>query len=121
MSTVLVVDDDAGVRRLVSSVLVRKGFRVLEAEDGVEALALAAAESTPIVLLLTDVIMPGMSGDSLADRLRRDYPGIRVVYMSGFSEEDLEARGIRAVGGAYLTKPFTPDVLSMVVRGALPE
>lgn len=121
MQSVLVVDDDAAVRRLVVSVLGRRGFRVVEAEDGVAALAQAAEQRGDLVLLLTDVIMPGMSGDALAETLRERNPDLRVVFMSGYTEEELEARGIAAVGGAYLTKPFTPDVLSMVVAGALAE
>lgn len=121
MRTVLVVDDDASVRRLVATVLDRAGYRVVEAEGGVAAESWASRQSEPLVLLITDLVMPGMSGESLAERLRRAQPDMRVIYMSGYSEEDLERRGIRAVGGAYLTKPFTSDVLSMVVQGALAE
>ena len=121
MATVLVVDDDPAVRRLVTGVLDRAGHRVLQAADGAAALSLAGAESDPVALLLTDVVMPGLSGEAVAERLRDAHPDLRVVYMSGYSEEELEARGVRAVGSAYLTKPFTPEILSMVVRGVLSE
>jgi two-component system cell cycle sensor histidine kinase/response regulator CckA len=117
--TVLVVDDDASVRRLVSRVLTRRGFRVVEAEDGSAGLRLARSAPQPIVLLLTDVIMPGMTGTRLAEAMRAEHPDVRVLYMSGYSEDELGSRGAPEVAGACITKPFTPAVLGMMVDGAL--
>lgn len=116
---VLVVDDDASVRRLVSRVLGGRGLHVLEAADGLAGLRTARSARERIVLLLTDVVMPGMSGPQLADALRAAHDGVVVLYMSGFSEDELVRRGERDIAGRCITKPFSPTVLSMMVEGAL--
>jgi len=117
---VLVVDDDAAVRAFAGRVLGREGYDVVEAEDGGSALRAARAETDDLVLL-TDVVLPGMNGAELAAVLRAERPGLPVIYMSGFGESELEALGIYEVGAAYLTKPFTPEVLTLMVEGALVE
>lgn len=117
--TVLVVDDDASVRVLVSRILRREGYEVREAADGERALELARSAPEGVDLLLTDVVLPGMSGPALAAELRSRMPDLRVVFISGFGEEEIESRGIGDVGAAYITKPFTADVLTLMVRGAL--
>lgn len=117
MSVVLVVDDDAAVRRLVVNVLGKRGYTVLEAENGADAVSRASQQQEPVSLLLTDVVMPGMTGEQLAETLRERDPSLRVLFMSGYSEDDFDDLGIRAIGGGYLTKPFSPDVLTMAVQG----
>ena len=116
--TVLVVDDDAAVRKLAARILDRQGFRVLEAEDGEEALG-AARSADRVDLLLSDLVLPRLNGEDLARRLRSASPGLPVIFMSGFGQDELESMGIRTVGAAYMAKPFTADVLALMVRGAL--
>ncbi len=116
--TVLLVEDDPGVREFAEEVLTGAGIRVLSAPGPLEALHLAATES-PIDLLLTDVVMPQMSGGALADRLVAVRPGLRVLFMSGYSEEDLMGRGGLAPGRQVLEKPFTPAELRRRVHRLL--
>lgn len=118
-ATVLVVDDDPGVRQLAGKVLRRGGLTVIEAEDGERALEAAKSVAGGVALLLTDVVMPGMNGAVLAATLRSEDPALPVIYMSSYTEDELEKMGIGEVGAAYLTKPFTPDILTMMVRGVL--
>lgn len=115
---VLVVDDEAPVRQLAARVLRRHGYTVLEAEDAPSALERVEAAG-PIGLLLTDVVLPGMKGDELARTLREKDPALAVVFMSGYEEDELTGMGIGSVGAAYLTKPFTADVLMLMVEGTL--
>lgn len=119
VSNVLVVEDEPRVRQLVAKVLRRRGFVVLEAEDAEAALRLFGDQAPDIALLLTDVVMPGMSGQQLADSLAAAHPQLKVIFMSGFDEDDLAVRGAAGLGAAYITKPFTPDVLTMIVEGVL--
>ena len=121
VSNVLVVEDEPRVRQLVAKVLRRRGFVVLEAEDAEAALRLFGDQAADIALLLTDVVMPGMDGQQLADSLAAAHPQLKVIFMSGFTEDELSARGVGGVGAAYLTKPFSPDVLTMIVEGVLGE
>lgn len=119
VANVLVVEDEPRVRQLVAKVLRRRGFVVLEAEDAEAAIRLFGDQVADISLLLTDVVMPGMNGRDLADSLTSAHPGLKVIFMSGFGEAELAARGAGEVGAAYITKPFTPEVLSMMVEGVL--
>ena len=119
MTTVLVVDDQRSVRQLVVNVLRQRGFNVLAAADGPRAIEIAQEHRTDISLLLTDVVLPGINGEELAGLLRGSNPGMQVVYMSGYEEEELASRGIGGVGAAYISKPFTADVLTLMVEGAL--
>ncbi len=117
--TVLVAEDDPSVRALVKSVLERNGYRVLVAEDGLAALALARSEKGRIDLLLSDVIMPGMNGRALRDALLVLYPGLRVLFMSGYTGDVLADVGGLDGDVTLVPKPFTPDILLGGVRKAL--
>ena len=115
----LVAEDDPSVRALVKSVLERNGYRVLAAENGVEALGLARSESGRIDLLLSDVIMPGMNGRALRDALLLLYPGLRVLFMSGYTGDVLTGLGELDQDVSVVGKPFTPDMLLQGIRKAL--
>jgi CheY-like chemotaxis protein len=117
--TVLVVEDEEAVRTLASRVLRAKGYRVLEAASADLALAILGGSHEPIDLLLTDVVMPGMSGPTLAQRLVDRHPSLRVLYMSGYAEEAIERQGSLPAGGDLLEKPFTADQLARRVRAAI--
>ncbi len=117
--TVLVAEDEPSIRRFASRVLTGRGYHVLLAASGEEALALAAAHDGRIDLLLSDVAMPGINGRELADALRAARPGIRVVYMSGYGEQALADDGLVADGSPYLPKPFTMERLAATVREVL--
>ena len=117
--TILVVEDQDDLRRLVSTVLQGKGYRVLDAGDGRDAIRIAEESLETIDLLLTDVIMPDITGKEVADRVRQSRPGIRVLFMSGYSGDVIARRGVLEGGVAYLPKPFTIAVLSAKVREVL--
>jgi two-component system cell cycle sensor histidine kinase/response regulator CckA len=117
--TVLVTEDEPAVRVLVRRVLDRHGYRVLEAESGAQALELLESYPGPVHLLLTDVVMPGMSGRELADRLVPRFPQMRVLYMSGYTDEAIVRHGVLDPGIALLEKPFTPDVMLRKIRDVL--
>jgi CheY-like chemotaxis protein len=116
--TILVVEDDAGVRTLARTVLEDAGFVVLDARFGDEALWVADRHDGRIDLLLTDGVMPVMSGRELAERFSGLHPGVKVVYMSGFERETALA-GDPSAEHAFLAKPFTPEALVTTVREAL--
>jgi hypothetical protein len=117
--TVLLVEDEPGVRHLARDVLSRYGYRVIEAADGAEALRLAEGHAEPIHLLLTDVVMPGMSGAELAERFRALRPDVPVLYASGYADEAVVSHGVRHEGMPFLQKPFEPDDLVRRVRDLL--
>jgi PAS domain S-box-containing protein len=117
--TVLVVEDQAEVRRLITGVLASYGYRVLEAANGSCALREAREYPERIDLLLTDVIMPDMTGKDVADRLYPARPEMKVLYVSGYSGEVIAHRGVLQAGVAYLPKPFTPTALVRKVRQVL--
>jgi CheY-like chemotaxis protein len=119
--TVLVVEDVAAVRTVACEMLARHGYRVLEAPDGDTALRLAAKHQGQIHLLLTDVVMPDVSGRELADQLAALRPGLRVLFMSGYTDDAVVRHGVLQEGIAYLQKPFTPDTLARKVRRVLDE
>ena len=114
--TILVVEDAAVVRSLVRELLQQRGYTVLEAQDAKEALAITERRKTPIDLLLTDLVMPGISGNDLARRIRRGRKNLKVIYMSGYSGESLQAVEKEA---NFLEKPFKPNVLADFVRKVL--
>jgi two-component system, cell cycle sensor histidine kinase and response regulator CckA len=117
--TILLVEDEEAVRSLASEILRMNGYSVLEAADGEEALLLSGQHAGPIALLLTDVVMPRLSGFELARRLRTLRPGLKVLYMSGHTDiADIPPEGL-ASGAAYIQKPFTPGVLARTVRALL--
>lgn len=117
--TILVVEDEEIVRDLVCAVLSAEGYDVLCAEDGFEALRLAKACDKPIDLLLTDVIMPQMTGPEVARELLRKSPDTKVLFVSGYSQADISKDGVLSAGVNLLPKPFTADVLGRRVREVL--
>jgi two-component system cell cycle sensor histidine kinase/response regulator CckA len=119
--TVVVAEDAEGVRAVVQTVLRRNGYTVLPAPDGQTALDLVATHPEPIHLLITDVIMPGMSGRQLADRLREIRPGLKVLFVSGYTDDAIIRHGMLEPGIAFLQKPFTPESLSRKVREVLDQ
>ncbi len=117
--TVLVVEDEPGVRGLVHNTLKLHGYTVLEARHGIEALLTGAKHMGPIHLLLTDVVMPQMSGPEVAERLAAARPGLKVLYMSGYPDHPIFSRTGGALHAAFLPKPFTPNALARKVREVL--
>ena len=117
--TVLVVEDDDRIRAFVSRVLKNGGYKVLEASHGDEALAICRQRDEPPHLLLTDVIMPKMSGRELADRLVKMYPQIEVLYMSGYTDDTIAHHGVLEPGLNFISKPFPSDDLVKKVREIL--
>jgi PAS domain S-box-containing protein len=116
--TVLLVEDEDVVRALARRVLEQRGYRVLESRNGHEAIGIAETHEGPIDLLLTDVVMPGLRGHEVADRVAATRPAIRVVYMSGYADDALLGRA--AGGGShFLEKPFSGAALARKVREAL--
>jgi CheY-like chemotaxis protein len=109
--TVLVADDEESLRRAAVRILSGAGYRVLDAADGESALAVAAAASTPVDVLLTDVVMPGMGGVDLATRLSAREPKLRVIYMSGYPQRHLADEAGLPGGHAFVEKPFSVDSL----------
>jgi CheY-like chemotaxis protein len=117
--TILVCEDDAPIRQLALRTLSRLGYNVLPAADAENALAIAADFERPIDLLLTDVIMPGMSGDALASRLRARYADLRVLFVSGYTADHLDEKSLDGPQSRLLSKPFTPAQLAGAVRAIL--
>jgi two-component system cell cycle sensor histidine kinase/response regulator CckA len=117
--TILLVEDEDAVRAVARESLRRRGYRVLEATNGETALEIAAGFEGHIGLLLTDVVMPGLSGRALADRLAPTRPGTRVLFMSGYTDDAIVQHGVLEPGLSFLQKPFTPDVLAQKVREVL--
>ncbi|MEQ9398863.1 MAG: response regulator [Longimicrobiales bacterium] len=118
-ATILVVDDDASVLRVASKVLVRAGYNVLEANGGPQALDLADGRGGALDLLLTDVVMPGMSGRELGQELTSRYPDVRVLYMSAYTEDEVILQGVRVAEVDFIAKPFTVQGLRTKVREVL--
>jgi DNA-binding NtrC family response regulator len=116
----LIVEDEEPVRTLVSIVLRKQGYTVLECGNASEAERLCQDYSGPLNLLLTDVVMPGMNGPDLADRLTSLRPGMKVLFMSGHGDSAV-ARHRIGQGAPYIEKPFLADVLSRKVRDLLSQ
>jgi CheY-like chemotaxis protein len=115
--TLLVVEDEAALRDVAGRILSRAGYRVLAADGGIQALELAALHEGVIDLLVSDVVMPGMLGKELAERLVHIRPDTRVLYMSGYAQPVLASQGTLDPGVALLEKPFTAaDLLGAVRR-----
>jgi len=119
LETILLVEDDDMVRKLTYRFLDENGYHVLEARHGQEALAVCAEHHEPISLLLTDVIMPGMSGKDLAEQLTDIRPELKVVYMSGYTDSAIEHHGILKQSTVFLQKPFSANTLTCKVREVL--
>ena len=117
--TILLVDDEKSLRKLGKRVLSAAGYRVLEASDGAMALRIAAEEVGEIDLVLTDVEMPTLGGRGMVDELHELSPGIRVLFMSGYTDNEILRRGIRTSETEFLRKPFTAEALCAAVRSVL--
>jgi PAS domain S-box-containing protein len=119
--TILLVEDESGVRNLAALVLRSNGYNVLEAADGAEALQIVEKHREAIDLLLTDVVMPGMSGRQLADKVKMLRPGMRVLFQSGYTDDAVVHHGVRRAESAFLQKPYTAAVLTHKVREVLEQ
>lgn len=117
--TVLIAEDDQLLRDLSRRILIRHGYTVLDAADGAEALRLSQRVDCPIHLLLTDVVMPRMGGKELADQLTRERDDIRVLYMSGYTDDTIVHCADGEPSAGFLQKPFTPHNLIEKVREVL--
>ncbi len=117
--TVLVVDDDAPVRRFTAAALRSYGYRVIEAADGDLALAICESEKGQIALVITDVIMPGITGSELSIRIGQRWPAIRVLLMSGYDEQNIAHHATASQSVGYIQKPFGPDDLAAKIRTML--
>lgn len=117
--TILLVEDEAQVRQVARKILEQLGYNVLHAADGNEALEVANEYSGTLRLLITDVVMPRMSGRELAERLKTRFPHLRVLYISGYTEDALSPGGVLEADIHYLPKPFTAAILAQKVREVL--
>ena len=117
--TILLVEDEEAVRNLTSRILKKQGYRVMAAQHGREAMEMAAKEEGWIDLVLTDVVMPGMNGRGLVERLTGIRPRIKSLYMSGYTDDDIIRRGFIEPSKSFLQKPFTSDALLQTVRKVL--
>ncbi|MAF53280.1 MAG: hypothetical protein CL694_09770 [Chloroflexi bacterium] len=117
---VLIVEDEPAVRQLTADVLSGRGYTVMEAVTGNEALRIAQQNGPEkIDLVLTDIVMPHMSGRELADKLSELYPGIKVLFMSGYPDDMTIAHGVSGKSIPFLAKPFTPAIIARKVRETL--
>jgi CheY-like chemotaxis protein len=117
--TILLVEDADPLRKLAEMFLKESGYHILSAADGQQALQVARQHFGPIALLLTDVVMPGMNGRVLGERLAPSQPGMRVLYMSGYTDSFIAGHGVLEAGTQLLHKPFTQETLTRKVREIL--
>ena len=115
----MVVEDEEGVRELLRKVLMEHGHTVLEARHGKDALLLAERYERPIELLVTDVVMPEMGGAELARRMAERRPETKVLYVSGYTNDEVLRRGITSLGPTFVQKPFSPEDLRARVQTIL--
>jgi len=117
--TILLAEDDDSVRAYTRLVLQKHGYTVLEARHGVEALDVCEQHAGTIHILITDVVMPNMSGRETAERLRAVRPGMNVLYLSGYTDDAVVRHGVLEADAHFLQKPFSPDALARKVRDVL--
>ena len=115
------VEDEEGVRFLAVEILESAGYRVLQAKDGETALLAAASHDGTIELLVTDMVMPGLSGTKLAESLEASRPSAKVLFMTGYTEETVPTQGPEHAGRSLIDKPFTSEGLLRAVRAVLDE
>lgn len=119
METILLVEDNEQVRHLGRAILERQGYTILEAQSGEDALSLLASYDGTIHLLLTDVVMPGMNGKELYQRAARRNQHLKVLYMSGYTDDIIAHRGVLKKGIQLIQKPFSVEGLAAKVREVL--
>ncbi|MBN9659766.1 MAG: response regulator [Acidobacteria bacterium] len=119
--TILLVEDEEGIRRLITSILSKRGYQILEAANGKEAETIVRSGRARIDLLLSDINLPDSAGGTIAETLLSLQPGLKVLYISGHSEEQALKRGLVSPGARFLPKPFTVDELARRVRGTLDD
>jgi CheY-like chemotaxis protein len=119
--TILIVEDEDGVRALTRHILAGNGYAVLEAAEGDEAIAIVEEHSGPIHLLISDVVMPGAGGRVVADRVAQRHPGVRVLFVSGYTDDAVVRHGVLQQGVNFLQKPFSPNSLLLKVREVLSQ
>ncbi len=117
--TVLLVEDDDQVRNVAREILTRRGYTVLEARGGAEAIAISRSEPAVIHLLLTDVVMPGMHGPEVAQELKVSRPNMKILFMSGYTDDSVVRHGVVQGDMAFVQKPLTPSTLTQKVREVL--
>jgi CheY-like chemotaxis protein len=117
--TILLIEDEPAVRSLARRVLESRGYSVLEAGNGKDAIQIADDCVGPIHLVLSDVVMPDMNGGMVAQRLHESRPECKLLFMSGYTDEDVKLQGIMETGAPFIEKPFTPDLLARKVREVL--
>jgi two-component system, cell cycle sensor histidine kinase and response regulator CckA len=113
------VEDDEQIRSIATLILEASGYHVIAAANGNDALQIHQTSSQPIDLLVTDVIMPGMSGRQLSDRLLARQPTLQVLFVSGYTDAEIGPHGVLEPGKAFLAKPYTLDDLVLTVREVL--
>lgn len=119
--TVLVVEDEISILKLTDRILSRCNYKVLSAQSPSEALRLARAHSGEISLLITDVVMPEMNGREFADQMKKQYPGIKCLFMSGYTADVIAHRGVLDEGIQFIQKPFSTKGLAAKVREVFDE
>ena len=117
--TVLLIEDERGVRSFVHGVLTRCGYTVLDAPDGLQAIALATKHTAPIDLVITDVVMPGLGGSRAADYIRQLHPESKVLFISGYTDDAILRNGVSWEDVNFLEKPFTTTSIARKVRETL--
>jgi CheY-like chemotaxis protein len=117
--TILVAEDAESLRSLIRDFLTQLGYTVLEAGNGRDAMYVAQNYGSPIQLLLTDIVMPGMGGQELAQNFVAKYPSSKVLYMSGYTDDTIVRHGIEEGATALLTKPFTMETIAQKLREVL--
>ena len=121
LSTILLVEDEDGVRRLMHRFLEREGYQLLAARNAEEAEEIASAYQGDIHMMVTDVVLPGMTGLELADRLKPRFPEMQVLFVSGYRHDALDPKGLSGREAPILAKPFPPAQLLRQVRRLLQQ